>query len=106
LKVLSLQSLLDDLKKGAKVYFANELHPYTVRAVGKRFAVCTKPFPLKSTVLYTIIDMEEKIRGTEDLVFGEGAESDRQCQRMVDRLENKITKISFRNRVDLRIIGK
>ena len=57
------------LSIGDKVYFARDVRPYTVKAVGKQFAICTKPFNLKGTVLYTIIDFEEDIRGPNDGIF-------------------------------------
>ena len=92
-----------EIKKGSKITFAEEKRPYVVRALGERYAVCTKPFNLKHTVLYTIIDIDEKIRGTENLIFGMGAETDEDCDEMLQRLESGQTEISHRNRVTLRI---
>ena len=88
-------------KKGAKIKFAEEKRPYIIRDIGKRYAVCTKPFNLKNTVLYTIIDIEKKIRGTENLIFGFGAETDDQCREMLLRLESGETEISHRNWIPL-----
>ena len=94
---------MDQIKKGSKVTFAEEKKPYTVRSIGSRFAVCTKPFNLKNTTLYTIIDIQEKIRGTENLIFGLGAETDQDCDEMLCRLESGETEISYRNRINLLI---
>lgn len=89
------------MKKGDKVKFEREKQRFTVRAIGKRYAVCTKPFNPKKTVLYTVIDFKEKVRGTENLVFGMGAETDEHCQEMLERLESGETEVSHRNRVSL-----
>jgi hypothetical protein len=91
------------MKIGDKVKFAEEKQSYTVKAIGKRYAVCTKPFNPKHTVLYTIVDFLEKIRGAENLVFGMGAESYQDCEDMLNRLENGKTEISQRNRIELKI---
>lgn len=72
---------------GTKIYFKGEKRPYTVRARSRRFLVCTKPFNPQKTVLYTIIDRDHKVRGTENLIFGMGAETDQDCADMIDRLE-------------------
>lgn len=87
----------------AKVKFKEEKQVYTVRAANERFAICTKPLNLAHTVLYTIIDWAQQIRGTENLVFGFGAETDEQCAAMLERLTTGDTQVSHRNRVPLRI---
>ena len=74
-----------------RVWFAEEKQPYKVRARSSRYLVCTKPFNPLRTVLYTIVDLEEKVRVPENLVFGMGAESDEDCVAMVERL-HAITK--------------
>jgi len=74
---------------GTRIYFAEEKQPYRVKARSKRFLVCTKPFNLAKTVIYTIVDLKEGVRGPENLVFGMGAETDEQCREMVDRLEGR-----------------
>ncbi len=55
------------------------------------------------TVLYTIVDLKEKVRGTENLIFGMGAETDLQCSQMLDRLDRGETHVSHRNRIPLKI---
>ena len=98
---------------GAKIKFPNEKKRYTVRASNRFFSVCTKPQNLvtrkgksgtvEKTVLYTIIDWVHKIRGTENLVFSAGAETDKECEEMLDRLTKNRTQISHRNWVNLDI---
>lgn len=72
---------------GTKIKFVKEKGAYVIRARSRRFIVCTKPYNPKRTVIYTIIDLQEKVRGPENLIFGMGAETDQQCADMIDRLE-------------------
>lgn len=82
---------------GSKVKFQSERLRYTVQASDERFAICTKPFNLMKsftnkkhcTVLYSIIDFDEDVRGPENLVFGMGAETRKQCEEMLDRLNGR-----------------
>mgnify|MGYP003578788639 CR=1 FL=1 len=96
-------------KVGDKIKFAEEKQRYTVRAAGPRYLVCTKPMNVHRTVLYTVVDLEENVRGTENLIFGHGAETDEQCAEMLARLEGRdvelgwTTEVSRRNRVPFRI---
>lgn len=82
---------------GAKIWFDNEKQGYTVRASNVAFCVCTKPFNAQKTVLYTIIDWEQGIRGPENLVFGFGAETDEECEEMLERLTQGESDLSGRN---------
>lgn len=91
------------LKKGDKIKFAEEKQCYAVRAANDKFAICTKPFNPKRTVIYTIINFKENIRGTENLIFGAGAETDMQCRLMLGRLSSERTHISRRNNIPLNI---
>jgi hypothetical protein len=88
---------------GDKVKFREEKLRYTVQACDERFAVCTKPFNAQKTVLYTVIDFKWEVRGTENLIFGEGAETREQCEEMLARLASGETEVSHRNRIPLRI---
>lgn len=98
---------------GALVKFAKEKKRYTIQASNRFFSVCTKPQNLvkrrgksgvvKKSVLYTIIDWVHQQRGTENLVFGMGAETRKQCEEMLDRLTNNETQISHRNFCELDI---
>lgn len=91
------------LKKGDKVWFPGEKRPYEVRIRNKRYVICTKPYNPKRTVLYTIIDLAEMIRGTEDLIFCFGFETDQECKEALERLTNGRSEVSKRNRVELKI---
>ena len=72
-------ALLGRAKVGTRIWFLGESHPYRIRARGERYLVCTKPFNLQKTVIYTVVDLVEDVRGTENLIFGVGAESDQDC---------------------------
>lgn len=89
---------------GAKVYVAAYKRPFTVRARDERYAVCTRPFPPKKTVLYFVLDAKQGVRGTENLVFGVGAETDEQCAEMLARLAAGETEVSHRNVVHWDVI--
>ena len=56
---------------GSEVRFAEERKPYTIRAMSERFVICTRPIRHhgETTVLYSIIDTEEMMRGPNDLVL-------------------------------------
>lgn len=95
-------------KTGDKVKFVSEKQRYTVQAANDRFAVCTKPFNCRRTVLYTIVDTVENIRGRENLIFGMGAETQEKCEDMLERLASGETQVSHRHHValDIESIGK
>jgi hypothetical protein len=88
---------------GDKIKFYGESQRYTVRACNGQFAVCTKPFNLKRTVIYTIIDFGQGIRGTENLIFCMGFETDEDCAKALERLISGDTEVSSRNQTPLRI---
>lgn len=98
---------LADAKVGDRIAFAEESQRYTIQARGKRYLVCTRPFALQRTVFYTVVDLVEQVRGTENLVFDFGAETVEQCEEMLARLEGRAktprTEVSQRNRIPLRI---
>ena len=91
------------MRVGDKVWFSGEKRLYTVKACDERYVICTKPFNLKHTVLYTIIDRVKQIRGTENLVFCMGFETTEQCEEALERLSKGESEITRRNRVPLHI---
>ncbi len=91
------------LPVGGMVWFEGERLRYNVQARSSRFLVCTKPFNPLHTVLYSVVDLQEQVRGTEDLIFGFGAETPELCWAMIARLEDGTTQVSKRNRTPLRI---
>lgn len=90
-------------KVGDKVYLPNEKRPYTVQARNDRYIICTKPYNPKRTVMYFIIDLVRKVRGTDNLVFSYGYETKEQCEKNLERLEKEEMEVSYRNVVPLDI---
>lgn len=62
--------LASKYKVGDKIYFQEEKKPYKIIARNDNYMVCTKPFNLKKTYLYTIVSIWEGIRGPDSLIFG------------------------------------
>lgn len=91
------------LPKGSKIKFIEEKQVYTVRASNVAFSICTKPMNAIKSVLYTIIDWKDNVRGTEDLIFGMGAETDEHCEEMLERLTQGESSVSSRNQIPLKI---
>lgn len=93
-----------EFNKGDKIYFKGEKLPYVVKACDERWVICTKPFNLKHTVFYTILDLVENIRGTNNWIFNpydyKVQEDIEQC--LLD-LQNGEVEITRRNRVHLSI---
>jgi hypothetical protein len=92
------------LSGAARVWFAEEKLPYRVRARDQRFLVCTKPHNPMRTVLYSIIDLKEQVRGPENLVFGMGAETDKCCLQMLDRLNGRHDKFSAAEKAEVKAV--
>lgn len=89
---------------GAKLWFKGEKQGYTVRASDCTFAVCTKPFNARKTTLYTIVDWEQGIQGAENLVFGMGAETDQECEEMLQRLSSGESEVSGRRYTAIKLV--
>ena len=96
-------------KVGDKIRFAEEKRPYIVQARNDRFLICTKPFNLKHTVLYTIVDMVEGIRGADNYWKWGGYRSyqtRKECEEVLDALiqASDGVEISPRNQIKLNIL--
>ena len=101
-----------EIPVGGRLWFAEEKRPYTVQARSARYLVCNKPFAARRTTLYCIVDLVDRVRGPENLIFVMGAETREQCEEMLARLErpdpddpkefwNERTEVSWRHRVPL-----
>lgn len=95
------------LHVGDRVQFTDE-HlrvRWTVKAVSVcgRFAILTKPFNLRRTVLYTVADFDAGVRGPDDRVFGPGYETDEQIARALAMFEAGDAEVSVRHDVPLDI---
>jgi hypothetical protein len=63
-------------KVGDLIRFPEERRPYRVKARSDRYLICTKPFNVRKTVIYTIVDFERGVRGPDNMIFGMGYETD------------------------------
>lgn len=91
------------INQGDRIKFASEKRPYRVRAADDRFAVCTKPFNLRHTVMYTIVDLKENVRGADNLIFCSGYETDEDTALTLQQLQSGEIAVSQRNQVPLDI---
>ena len=68
------------MKVGDNIKFEGERNRYTVQACDDRYIIATKLFNAQKTVLYTIVDLERKVRVADNLVFSHGYESQLDCE--------------------------
>lgn len=91
-------------KVGDKIKFTEEKRPYTIRACNERYLICTKPFNPLHTVLYSIVDLQEKIRGRNWWIFNiYDYKDDEGCEDCLRDLLSGECEISPRNRIALNI---
>ena len=76
------------VRVGDKVYIPDQKKPYTVQARDNRYIICTKPYNLEHTVLYFIVDLKEKRRGPDNMVFCSGYETREDCEERLSELQN------------------
>ena len=86
---------------GDKVYIPGEKRPYRVRARDNRYIICTKP--CFETVLYFIVDLEEKWRAPDNMIFCSGYESDEDCKERLEELRKGTIELSARRGIPLDI---
>lgn len=88
---------------GDKVYIPTDKRPYTVKARDDRYIICTKPFNVKHTVLYFIIDLLNKWRAPDNMIFCSGYETDEDCVERLKELQNGTIELSRRRGIPLDI---
>ena len=89
------------MKIGDKIKFEGEKQRYTVQALDERYIIATKPFNPQRTVLYTIVDLQRKERGPDNLVFSHGYETQKDCEENLKRLQEGQMEVSYRRYKDL-----
>lgn len=88
---------------GDRVRFRGEKQArFKVRARGERFVILTKPFNARQTCIYTVIDVEQGIRGTDNY-GGLGYETPEEIAEAMAMLDGGEARISVRNNVSLDI---
>lgn len=88
---------------GDKVYVPKEKKPYRVRARDDRYIICTKPLNIHHTVLYFIIDLVDKWRAPDNMLFCFGYETDEDCQARLRDLQDSTIELSRRRGIPLDI---
>ena len=88
---------------GDKVYVPTDKRPYTVRARDDRYIICTKPFYARRTVLYFIIDLVDKWRAPDNMIFCSGYETDEDCKERLKELQDGKIQLSRRRGIPLDI---
>ncbi|MFD9964866.1 hypothetical protein [Amycolatopsis sp. NPDC058986] len=95
------------LQPGDAIRFSDERRSYTVRAVSDdgRWVACTKPFPAQDTVLYTVCDFQENLRGHDNFLLGLGYETDGECRAAIGMFATGEAEFSHRHRpIPFRIV--
>ena len=86
---------------GDKVYVPKEKKPYRVKARDDRYIICTKP--CFGTVLYFIVDLEERWRAPDNMIFCSGYETDEDCKERLEELQKGTIELSARRGIPLDI---
>lgn len=95
-------------KPGDRLWFGGEKRAYTVQACDSRYLICTKPFNLQHTVLYTIVDLNEGIRGADNYWKWGGHvnyATREGCEEALKELRSGEIEISYCNRTELYIVN-
>lgn len=88
---------------GDKVYIPEYKRPFRVKARDDRYIICTKPYNPRHTVIYFIIDLQDKWRAPDDRVFCSGYETDDDCEERLKELQSGEISLSARRGVPLDI---
>lgn len=88
---------------GDKVYIPDQKRPFRVRARDDRYIICTKPFNPQHTVIYFIVDLVNKWRAPDNMIFCSGYETDEQCQERLQELQSGEIELSRRRGIPLDI---
>lgn len=88
---------------GDKVYVPTDKRPYTVKARDERYIICTKPFNARHTVLYFIIDLVDRWRAPDNMIFCHGYETDEECRERLKELQDGVIELSRRRGIPLDI---
>lgn len=88
-------------KVGDKIKFEREKQRYTIWACDNRYLICKKPFNARRTYLYTIVDLQEQVRGADNIVGGLAYDTKEECEESLKWLQEGKIEISHRNRINL-----
>ena len=94
---------MEVIKVGDKIFFTEEKQGYTVQARNDEFIICTKPFNLQKTVIYTILDLKQGLRNRDNKIFCAGYETRELCEDRLSELEDDELHISKRRPMKINI---
>lgn len=96
---------MSDLNVGDKIKLHEFKQRFTVWAASENFAILTKPFNLKKTYTYTILDFRKNLRNRDNQVFGfwEDYDNKEGAAIALDALEKGELEISHRGPVKIDI---
>lgn len=91
---------------GDKIYFKEEKRPYKIMARSKNFLVCAKPFNVRKTYLYCLVDLNQGVRGPDNYIFGGplSYNDPEEATLAVEELEKGLLKVSSRRSAELNIV--
>lgn len=92
MKYIEVDNPSPQIPKGTKIKIRGYGSKFTIKASNAFLIIATRGKG------YTIIDRRENIMGRENLIFSIGAETDEQCEEMLQRLTSGETEISQRYR--------
>lgn len=88
---------------GDKVFMPGHKRPFRVRARDERYIICTKPFNPQKTVQYFIIDLVQKWRAPDNMIFCSGYETGEDCLNRLKELQDGTIELSRRRGIPLDI---
>lgn len=88
---------------GDKVYIPEHKRPFRVKARDNRYIICTKPYNPQHTVIYFIIDLQDKWRAPDDKVFCSGYKTDDDYKKRLKELQSGEISLSRRRGIPLDI---
>lgn len=88
---------------GDKVYIPSHKRPFRVKARDDRYIICTKPFNAQHTVIYFIVDLVDKWRAPDNLIFCLGYETEEDCKERLRQLQKGEIGLSWRRGIPLDI---
>jgi len=86
---------------GDRIKFVSEHNSYEIQAVSTdgRWVVATKPFNLRNTVIYTLIDTVNQLRGVDDSLGNSlGYETRADCEESLKLIQSGMFGYSYRRR--------
>lgn len=92
------------LRCGVRVWLFGEKRPYTVMAKNKHLVACVKPFTVRKTYIYTILDIKRGYRGTDGFVLGLSWKNRTSCVDSLKVMHKYGGEVSQRNRVALSVV--